>query len=73
MEKGARYVQESERRLHDARHTAATILYDQGADIEVIRRFLGNASVELTSKTYVHHSSRALRGAANLIGAINEL
>jgi integrase len=63
----------SERRLHDARHTAATILYDQGADIEVIRRFLGNASVELTSKTYVHHSSRALRGAANLIGAINEL
>lgn len=63
----------SERRLHDARHTAATILYDQGADIEVIRRFLGNASVELTSKTYVHHSARALRGAANLIGAINEL
>ena len=62
-----------DRRLHDARHTAATILYDQGADIEVIRRFLGNASVELTSKTYVHHSSRALKGAAKLIGSINEI
>lgn len=56
-----------DRRLHDARHTAATLLYDQGADIEVIRRFLGNSSVELTAKTYVHHSARALKGAATLL------
>jgi integrase len=55
------------KRLHDARHTAATLLFDQGLDIEVIRRFMGHSSVLLTSKTYVHHSARQLRGAAELI------
>jgi integrase len=55
------------KRLHDARHTAATLLFDQGLDIEVIRRFMGHSSVLLTSKTYVHHSARQLRGAADLI------
>jgi integrase len=59
-------------RLHDARHTAATILYDNGMEIELIRRFLGNASVELTSGTYVHHSSRQLRGAADLIQGMSQ-
>jgi integrase len=39
------------KRLHDARHTAATLLFDQGLDIEVIRRFMGHSSVLLTSKT----------------------
>lgn len=56
-------------RLHDARHTAATILYDNGMDIELIRRFLGNASVELTSGTYVHHSTRQVEKAAAVIGS----
>jgi integrase len=55
------------KRLHDARHTAATLLFDQGLDIEVIRRLMGHSSVLLTSKTYVHHSARQLRGAAELI------
>jgi integrase len=55
------------KRLHDARHTAATLLFDQGLDIEVIRRFMGHSSVLLTSKTYVHHSARQLKGAADLV------
>ena len=55
------------KRLYDARHTAATLLFDQGLDIEVIRRFMGHSSVLLTSKTYVHHSARQLRGAAEMI------
>jgi integrase len=58
------------RRLHDARHTAATILFDRGIDIEVIRRFLGHSSVELTAKTYVHHSDRALRGTSDILAAL---
>lgn len=33
------------KRLHDARHTAGTLLFDQGVDIEVIRRFLGHSSI----------------------------
>lgn len=58
----------SKHRLHDARHTAATLLYDNGTDIEVIRRFLGNSSVELTAKTYVHHSMRQVSKVATTIG-----
>ena len=58
------------KRLHDARHTAATLLYDQGMDIETIRRFLGHASVLLTSRTYVHHSSRQMKGTADAIKAM---
>lgn len=57
-------------RLHDARHTAATLLYDNGTDIEVIRRFLGNSSVELTAKTYVHHSARQVSNIATTIGML---
>lgn len=57
------------KRLHDARHTAATLLYDAGMDIETIRRFMGHASVLLTSRTYVHHSSRQMKGTADAIAA----
>lgn len=60
----------SKHRLHDARHTAATILYDNGMDIELIRRFLGNSSIELTSGTYVHHSTRQVEKAAAVIGSL---
>jgi integrase len=60
----------SKHRLHDARHTAATILYDNGMEIELIRRFLGNSSVELTSGTYVHHSTRQVGKAAAVIGSL---
>jgi integrase len=58
------------KRLHDARHTAATLLFDQGVDIEVIRRFMGHSSVLLTSRTYVHHSARQMQGIANAIDAM---
>ena len=57
----------SHRRLHDARHTAATMLYNDETDIEVIRRFLGHSSVELTSRTYVHNSDRPFLGVADKI------
>lgn len=42
------------RRLHDARHTCATLLLEQGVDIEVIRYWLGHSNVQLTSDTYIH-------------------
>lgn len=52
------------RRLHDARHTCATLLLEEGLDIELIRYWLGHASIELTSRTYIHLTSRtALKGA----------
>ncbi|CAN2175307.1 XerC Integrase [Candidatus Nanopelagicaceae bacterium] len=52
------------RRLHDARHTAATLMYGQGIGIEVISRALGHSSSAITSKLYVHSAIQPLRFAA---------
>ena len=52
------------RRLHDARHTAATLMYGQGVGIEVISRALGHSSSAITSKLYVHSAMQPLKLAA---------
>ena len=52
------------RKLHDARHTAATLMYGQGIGIEVISRALGHSSSAITSKLYVHSAIQPLRLAA---------
>jgi integrase len=52
------------RSLHNARHTAGTLLYDGNVGIETIRRILGHSSVLMTSNTYVHNSEKPLRVAA---------
>ena len=54
----------AKRRLHDARHTAATLMYGQGVGIEVISRALGHSSSAITSKLYVHSAIQPLRLAA---------
>jgi len=52
------------KRLHDARHTAATLMYGQGVGIEVISRALGHSSSAITSKLYVHSAMKPLEVAA---------
>ena len=52
------------RSLHNARHTAGTLMYANGVGIETIRRILGHASVTMTSSTYVHSAEEPLRRAA---------
>jgi len=52
------------RRLHDARHTAATLMYSQGVGIETISRALGHSTSSITSKLYVHSAIEPLRIAA---------
>ena len=58
------------RSLHNARHTAGTLLYSSGADIETIRRILGHSSIALTSRTYVHSAEEPLRKAAASVDAL---
>ena len=58
------------KRLHDARHTAATLMYSQGVGIETISRALGHSSSAITSRLYVHSAEEPLRSAAI---AMNEL
>lgn len=41
-------------RLHDARHTAATLLLTQGVPARVVMQILGHSQITLTLGTYSH-------------------
>lgn len=51
-------------RLHDARHTAATLLLEQGVDIRVVQEILGHSTLAVT-KQYTHVTNRLARDAAD--------
>jgi integrase len=55
------------KRLHDARHTAATLMYSQGIGIETISRALGHSTSAITSKLYVHNSVEPQKVAAKIM------
>lgn len=58
------------RSLHNARHTAGTLMYANEVGIETIRRVLGHSSVGLTSRTYVHNAEEPLRRAAQSMDSV---
>ncbi|HYZ01850.1 MAG TPA: site-specific integrase, partial [Candidatus Binatia bacterium] len=41
-------------RIHDLRHTAATLLLKNGVHPKVVQEFLGHSSITLTLETYSH-------------------
>jgi integrase len=51
-------------RLHDARHTCATLMHLQGVPIALVAAWLGHADVSFTLRTYVHAQPEALEPAA---------
>lgn len=51
-------------RLHDARHTCATLMHLQGVPIALVAAWLGHADVSFTLRTYVHAQPGALELAA---------
>ena len=42
------------RRLHDLRHTFATLMFRRGLDVTMVSRMLGHASVQITIDIYIH-------------------
>jgi integrase len=54
------------RRLHAARHTAATWLLQQGVPLEVVSAVLGHASLSITADIYAEVRSDAMRSALSL-------
>lgn len=58
------------KRLHDARHTAATLMYSQGIGIETISRALGHSTSAITSKLYVHNSVEPQKKAAEVMNRL---
>ncbi|RJL22138.1 site-specific integrase [Bailinhaonella thermotolerans] len=55
-------------RLHDARHTAGTLLVEQGVHIRVVQEILGHARVTTTER-YTHVASALVQDASERMGA----
>ncbi|MEV4018444.1 tyrosine-type recombinase/integrase [Nonomuraea angiospora] len=54
-------------RVHDARHTAATLLIEQGVDISVVQEILGHSQLT-TTKRYTHITATLSTEAAARMG-----
>ncbi|GAA2367077.1 tyrosine-type recombinase/integrase [Dactylosporangium salmoneum] len=54
-------------RLHDVRHTYATLALDNGEDLKVVSDRLGHANVTVTAQIYTHRSVGKDRQSAERI------
>lgn len=60
----------SRTRIHDLRHTYATVSLDAGLPVHLVSRMLGHASVTMTLNIYSHALPSAAREAADVVGGI---
>jgi len=59
-------------KFHSLRHTHATLLIQNGANIKDIQTRLGHASVETTLDTYTHSTEDSSRNTADLFEQISK-
>jgi integrase len=59
-------------RLHDLRHSYASLLLQSGADLKTVSTALGHSSVAITADTYAHVSPVMLQSAANRLNDLIE-
>ncbi|MER7844183.1 tyrosine-type recombinase/integrase [Kitasatospora sp. NPDC096077] len=55
-------------RFHDLRHTAATLLLEQGVELVVIKELPGHAHIGITATVYAHVRLRLQRHAIDTLG-----
>lgn len=54
-------------RIHDLRHTSASLLFNKGVNIKVISERLGHSSISITLQTYSHILPTMQRDAADIL------
>lgn len=54
-------------RLHDLRHSYASLLLEAGVDLTVVSRALGHSSIHTTANVYGHVSQSMIRSAAEIL------
>ena len=59
-------------RLHDLRHTYATLLLSQGEHPKIVADVLGHANISMTLDTYSHVLPHMQAGAAEAMRAVLE-
>lgn len=57
-------------RLHDLRHTQATLLLAYGVDIETVRKRMGHSRASITLDIYGHAMEEMDRSASDILGRI---
>lgn len=57
-------------RIHDFRHSCASLLINQGASITLVSKYLGHSKISMTLNTYTHLYKSELDNIVNLINNI---
>jgi len=60
-------------RIHDFRHSCASLLINSNSPITVVAKYLGHAKIEETLNTYAHMFPSTLFQAVNTINNLNKL
>ena len=57
-------------RLHDLRHTFASLLIEGGVSLKVVSEALGHSTISVTADVYSHVSASMLHDAADLLDRV---
>ena len=57
-------------RVHDLRHTWATLALEEGVNIKAVQETLGHATIKMTGDIYGHVTARMKEDAANKVGGV---
>ena len=60
-------------RVHDTRHTCASLLRSLGVDLSVIKEILRHSHIAMTADVYVHVTTKQQREAVSLVGDVLDL
>lgn len=59
-------------RIHDFRHSCASLLINNGADITLVAKYLGHSKIDETLNTYSHMFKNKLNNIMGIIDDLNE-
>ena len=58
-------------RIHDFRHSCASLLINNGANVTLVAKYLGHTKIEETLNTYSHMFSTALDSVVSVIDSLD--
>ena len=68
----AKKAEVKEIRIHDFRHSCASLLINNGANIMIVAKYLGHAKIEETLNTYSHMFSTALDSVVSVTDSLED-
>ena len=60
-------------RIHDLRHSAASVLFDLGWDIEKVKGWLRHRDIETTSNIYIHYNHKHIKKLTEELRGLYEI